>query len=70
MGEIEVTYVVEGQEGRLLWGRSSSRKQRESGHAWRSEKGHMRTNQAGGDKYLRCTTTAQFSLLESWPSIR
>jgi integrase len=29
----------------------------------------MRTNQAGGDKYLQCTTTAQFSLLESWPSI-
>ena len=24
VGEIEVTYVVEGQEGRLLWGRSSS----------------------------------------------
>ena len=45
-------------------------KQRESGHAWRSEKGHMRTNQAGGDKYLRCITTAQFPLLESWPSIR
>jgi len=24
VGEIEATYVVEGQEGRLLWGRSSS----------------------------------------------
>jgi hypothetical protein len=31
---------------------------------------HMRTNQAGGDKYLQRTTTAQFSLLVSWPAIR
>ena len=29
----------------------------------------MRTNQAGGDKYLRCITTAQFPFLESWPAI-
>jgi hypothetical protein len=45
-------------------------KRKSPGLSYTSHVGHKRTNQAGGDKSLQCTTTAQFSLLESWPSIR